>query len=91
MALLKVVGSGRIAIRRSIEANRPLTAGVITGWLILGAGAEELISIIALAVKQKLTLQQMSREIFFHPSVSEAVHCACQDALGKCVDLPGKK
>jgi len=64
---------------------------VITGGQILGAGAEDLISIIALAVKQKITLQQMSREIFFHPSISEAIHCACEDALGKCVDMPRKR
>lgn len=64
--------------------------GIITGGQIIGAGAEELITAVSIAVKQKLTLQDLSREIFFHPSLSEAVHCACEDALGKCVDLPRK-
>jgi len=73
-----------------VKITAEKSTGVITGGQIVGAGAEELISIIALAVKQKITLQQMSREIFFHPSISEAIHSACEEALGKCVDLPRK-
>jgi dihydrolipoamide dehydrogenase len=71
-----------------VKITAEKSTGVITGGQILGAGAEELISIIALAVKQNISLHQMSREIFFHPSISEAIHSACEAALGKCVDLP---
>jgi len=64
--------------------------GLITGGQVIGARAEEIISGISIAVRKKLTLQDLSREIFFHPSLSETVHGACEDALGKCVDLPKK-
>jgi hypothetical protein len=38
-----------------------------------------------------MSVKDLSREIFFHPSVSEALHCACEDAMNKCVDLPRKE
>ena len=66
------------------------TSEKIVGGLVLGSCAEELIAVIAIAVKTKMTLHDMTREIFFHPSLSEAIHCACEDALAKCVDLPKK-
>lgn len=65
-------------------------SGKIIGGMVFGSAAEELITVIALAVKQKMTLQSLSREVFFHPSLSEAIHCACEDALARCVDLPKK-
>jgi len=65
-------------------------SGKIIGGMVLGTCAEELITVIAIAIKHRMTLHNMTRELFFHPSLSEAIHCACEDALAKCVDLPKK-
>jgi dihydrolipoamide dehydrogenase len=65
--------------------------GLILGGCIYGHGAEELITILSLALRQRMALQDLRRECFFHPSLSEAVYGACEDALQKCVDLPLKK
>ena len=73
-----------------VKVSADKRTGIITGGQIFGSGAEEIISVLALAVRNKLTLQSLSREIFFHPSLSEAVHCACEVALNQCVDLPKK-
>jgi dihydrolipoamide dehydrogenase len=66
------------------------TGKILGGWLI-GPGADEIIPVLALAVRHGLTVKEMSRELFFHPSISESLHCACEDAVNKCVDLPGKE
>jgi len=76
--------------RGSVKVTAEKATGKIIGGAVIGACAEELITIIALAVKQEMTLESLPREIFFHPSLSEAIHCACQDAQSKCVDLPKK-
>ena len=65
--------------------------GKILGGCIIGPGADEIIPILALAVRHGMTVREISRELFFHPSISEAIHCACEDALKKCVDLPRKE
>ncbi|MFC1501670.1 dihydrolipoyl dehydrogenase [Elusimicrobiota bacterium] len=62
----------------------------LVGGQMVGPHAEELIEIISVGVKNKLKAESLSREVFFHPSLSEAIHCACEDALNKCVDLPKK-
>jgi len=85
MAAIEASRAGWVKIVANKENGRILAGS------IFGADAHNLITIIALAIKQKATLADMSREMFFHPSLAEAVHGACEDALGKCVDLPGKK
>ena len=65
-------------------------AGTVLGGTIVGNGAEELIAILSLAVRHSFTIDQIRRELFFHPSVSETLHMACEDVLKQCVDLPKK-
>lgn len=62
----------------------------IIGGSIFGNNADELISIVSLAVSNKLKISDIKRESFFHPSVAESIYGACEDAEGKCVDLPQK-
>ncbi|MHB9155969.1 MAG: dihydrolipoyl dehydrogenase, partial [Endomicrobiales bacterium] len=64
--------------------------GVLLGGQVIGPSAEELAALLGLAIRHKLTLHDLRRELFFHPSLSEALHAACEDALKKCVELPKK-
>ena len=62
--------------------------GIITGCQIIGAEAESLIGVISMALKRKTTVNDLKREMFFHPSMSESIFGACEDAFNKCIDLP---
>ncbi|MGA2091620.1 MAG: NAD(P)/FAD-dependent oxidoreductase [Endomicrobiales bacterium] len=64
------------------------SSSIVLGGIIIGKSAEDLISLISLAVRHKLTINDLQRELFFHPSLSESVHLAAQNAAGTCVDLP---
>jgi dihydrolipoamide dehydrogenase len=66
-------------------------SGRVLGVQIAGPHADELIPIASIAIKHKLTIEDLSRELFFHPSVSEAIYGAAEDASGVCVDLPKRQ
>lgn len=63
------------------------TGRILAGYII-SPDAENLITIIALAIKHKLTVKDLERETFFHPSLAEAIHGACEDFSNTCIDLP---
>jgi len=65
--------------------------GTILGGTIVGPNAPELITILSLAVEKKLNMRDLSRNHFFHPSISESIFCALQDSQKLCIELPGKK
>lgn len=65
--------------------------GTIKGGSIFGPHAEELITTISIAVKKNLTIDDLSRECFFHPSLSEAIHHAAEQIAGRSVELPKLK
>ena len=52
------------------------TTGKIAGAQIFGAGAGELIHIVALAIKNKMTLEDFSALIFAHPTLAEVLRDA---------------
>lgn len=58
-------------------------SGKILGGHIIGARADELIAILSLAIRKGLSVKDFSRELFFHPSISEAIYEACRDTLKK--------
>ena len=64
---------------------------IITGASIVGPNAEELISIFTIAIKNKLHLSSLKRELFFHPSISEAIHSSCEIENYGAIELPLKK
>lgn len=65
-------------------------SGVILGASLVGSSVEEMVPILGLAIRHHLTLHDLRREIFFHPGLAEAIHCASEDAEKRCVDLPKK-
>lgn len=85
--------------RASIEGERigwvkiiaDKASDVIRGGHIVGPDASELITVLSVAIKRKLTLHDLSRELFFHPSLAETIHGAAEDALEKSVELPKHK
>ncbi|MFA6613567.1 MAG: dihydrolipoyl dehydrogenase [Endomicrobiia bacterium] len=60
----------------------------ILGVWIIGANADELINIASVMIKANMTVCDLSKNIFFHPSLAEMILGACEQALNKCPDLP---
>jgi dihydrolipoamide dehydrogenase len=57
-------------------------------WIV-GAHSDELINIASQILTNNINY--ISRESFFHPSLSESLLNAYEDALGKCTELPKGK
>ncbi|MCL2484836.1 MAG: NAD(P)/FAD-dependent oxidoreductase [Endomicrobia bacterium] len=68
-------------IKCTVDKN---TEKPLAFWII-GAHADELINTAAQILKKGET---PSREMFFHPSLSECLFNAYEDALGKCTEKP---
>ncbi len=63
----------------------------LLGVGIVGAEASNLISEASLAIECGLLLEDVAETIHPHPTLSEMIAEACEQALGKCVHLPFKK
>ena len=63
----------------------------LLGVGIVGAEASNLISEASLAIECGLLLEDVADTIHPHPTLSEMIAEACEQALGKCVHLPFKK
>jgi dihydrolipoamide dehydrogenase len=59
-----------------------LTDGTIIGATIVGASASDLISEFILAIKNKMTAEEMSELVYVHPSFSEAIQNALEKIQG---------
>jgi dihydrolipoamide dehydrogenase len=55
----------------------------ILGVTIVGAEASDLLAEGALAVRHKLTLEQVAETVHAHPTLPEGFHEACENALGR--------
>ena len=62
--------------------------GEILGVHIIGDGACEMIGQGVLAIQQEMTLEELARTPFPHPTLSESVAEAARDALGTGIYLP---
>jgi dihydrolipoamide dehydrogenase len=60
-----------------------LNDGTILGATIVGASASDLISEFTIAIKNKMTAEEMSDLVYIHPSFSEVVQVALEKILGK--------
>lgn len=60
-------------------------SGFILGGQIVGPEASELIAEIGLAIELGATLEDMAATIHTHPTLSEAVHEAAENALGHAI------
>jgi dihydrolipoamide dehydrogenase len=85
---------------RSLGANRPVgfvkviadpLSHLIMGATLVGAHASDMIVEIGLAIEMGARLEDVAGTIHPHPTYSEAILEACENALGKCVHLPLKK
>ncbi|MDR2426327.1 MAG: NAD(P)/FAD-dependent oxidoreductase [Endomicrobium sp.] len=61
----------------------------LLGFWIVGVHAEEIINTAAVVLKSKMN--RMYRESLFHPSLSEGLLNAYEDALGKCTEIIKRK
>ncbi len=65
--------------------------GKIIGGHIIGPQATELISQITLAMTQSMTVQQFSKVVLAHPTLSEAVKEAMEDVDGQAISISKKR
>ena len=63
----------------------------VIGMHILGAHAPELVHEGALAITNKLTLDQVAHTVHAHPTLSEAVHEAALAADNRAIHIVGRK
>ncbi len=62
--------------------------GEILGVHILGEGACEMAGQAALAMQMEMTLEELAKAHFPHPTLSESLSEAAKDALGRAIYLP---
>lgn len=65
--------------------------GEILGIHIIGPAAAEIINQAALLMEMEITVDEVIKTIYGHPTFSEALFEACADALGEAVHIPPKK
>ena len=61
--------------------------GELLGAHIIGHGATELIAELGVAKKLETTPQEIIRTVHAHPTLSESVMEAAEDALGHAIDI----
>jgi len=88
------------ALGRSLTVNKTAgfvkliadsTTQAVLGGLVVGEDASDLIAEIALAVEAGLVLEDLAFTIHTHPTFSEAVGEAAEEALGKAIHLLPRK
>lgn len=99
----RIIRIGRAPIYASGAARiRGYTDGSVTVWrdpktdLLLGAyvivpEAEELIHLLQTYIICRIPCSMICRQVFAHPSLSELVRMAVEDACGGAPDLPAKR
>lgn len=63
------------------------TERILAVWII-GTNADELINVASVMLQNKTRVKDLSKNMFFHPGLSEMILSACEVALGKCTELP---
>lgn len=64
--------------------------GEILGVHIVGPSAAEIINQASLIVEMEITVDEVVKTIYGHPTYSEALFEACADVLGEAVHIPRK-
>ena len=65
--------------------------GEILGVHIIGPMAAEIINQASLIVEMEITVDEVVKTIYGHPTYSEALFEACADALGEAIHIPKRK
>lgn len=63
------------------------TERILAVWII-GTNADELADVASVILQNKTKVKDLSKNMFFHPGLSEMILNACEVALGKCTELP---
>jgi len=66
-------------------------SGRILGIHVIGERATEIVAFSTLAVKQRMTIADVERVLFCHPTFAEGIMEATADIDGSCVHLPPRK
>lgn len=61
--------------------------GRLVGGHIMGAHASEMIATLALAVRHRLTIHDLTETVFAHPTLGEAIHEAAESVFGKPIHM----
>ena len=67
------------------------TYGEILGVHIVGPAAAEIINQASLIMEMEITVDEVVKTIYGHPTYSEALFEACADVLGEAVHIPKRK
>ena len=65
--------------------------GEILGVHIVGPAAAEIINQASLIVEMEITVDEVVKTIYGHPTYSEALFEACADVLGEAIHIPKRK
>ena len=65
--------------------------GEILGVHIVGPTAAEMINQAASLMELEITVDEVIKTIYGHPTYSEALYEACADVLGEAIHIPKKK
>jgi dihydrolipoamide dehydrogenase len=65
--------------------------GALLGVHMIGHNATECIASAAAMLHQKVTVQQLAEVVYAHPTLSESIKEAAEDALGMALHLPPRK
>lgn len=71
-------------VKAAVEKN---SERILAVWII-GTNADELIDTASVIIQNKMSVKDLSKNMFFHPGFSEMILNACEAALGKCTELP---
>jgi len=74
-----------------VKVIRQRETDVILGVHALGHNATEIIAAAGVLLHTKATVHDMAEAVFAHPTISEAVKEAAEDALGMSLHLPPRK
>ena len=74
-----------------VKVIRHRETGALLGVHMMGHNATECIASAGAMLHQKVTVQQLADVVYAHPTISESIKEAAEDALGMAVHLPPRK
>lgn len=74
-----------------VKVIRHRETGALLGVHMLGHNATEVIAAASALLTQKVSVQEVADMVFAHPTISESIKEAAEDALGIALHLPPRK
>lgn len=74
-----------------VKMIRHRETGALLGAHMIGHNATECIAAAGAMLHQKVSMQDVAETVFAHPTISEAIKEAAEDALGEGLHLPPRK